>query len=150
IHETGHQMMQTGYLFRSGREFPHYGAALSYLKGRRVEGVPPFVVLPSAIGNTGVSVSHGQEAGFLGAKHEPHVLDGKQANHRSPVTDFTAAECVDPARLKTRKALLEAVDQAHGAFDASEESRAPDSPHAQVFGGLFAKQAKLGFDIAAE
>ena len=25
IHETGHQMMQTGYLFRGGQEYPHYG-----------------------------------------------------------------------------------------------------------------------------
>src|SRR5262249_44688692 len=32
------------------------------------------VVLPAPIGNTGVSVSHGQGAGPLGANHEPFVL----------------------------------------------------------------------------
>src|SRR5262245_62762855 len=32
IHETGHQMMQTGYLFRGGQEHPHYGSAIAYLK----------------------------------------------------------------------------------------------------------------------
>src|SRR4051795_4688807 len=62
IHETGHQMMQTGYLFRGGREYPHYGSVVSQLRGARGE-LPPFVVLPSPIGNTGVSVSHGQGAG---------------------------------------------------------------------------------------
>ena len=41
IHETGHQLMQTGRLFRGGREYPHYGAALSRLRGPRHE---PFVV----------------------------------------------------------------------------------------------------------
>src|SRR5262245_24419437 len=25
IHETGHQLMQTGHLFRGGQEYPHYG-----------------------------------------------------------------------------------------------------------------------------
>ncbi len=29
IHETGHQLMQTGRLFRGGQEHPHYGAVLS-------------------------------------------------------------------------------------------------------------------------
>src|SRR5207245_1553774 len=71
IHETGHQMMQTGYLFRGGQEYPHYGAVVSHLRGRKPDGLPPFVVLPGPVGNTGVSVSHGQTAGYLGARHEP-------------------------------------------------------------------------------
>src|SRR5262245_25691758 len=79
IHETGHQMMQTGYLFRGGREYPHYGAVVSQLKGPRPGGLPPFVVLPSPVGNTGVSVSHGQGAGYLGARHEPFLLRGDPA-----------------------------------------------------------------------
>src|SRR5579871_4479748 len=33
IHETGCQMMQTGRLFRGGREHPHYGSVVSYLRG---------------------------------------------------------------------------------------------------------------------
>src|SRR5687767_8777338 len=35
IHETGHQLMQTGRLFRGGLEHPHYGAVLSQAKGQR-------------------------------------------------------------------------------------------------------------------
>src|SRR5438067_8787047 len=68
IHETGHQMMQTGYLFRGGREHPHYGSVLSHVRGARPGGLPPFVILPGPIGNTGVSVSHGQGAGYLGSR----------------------------------------------------------------------------------
>src|SRR5207249_7666284 len=70
IHETGHQLMQTGHLFRGGQEYPHYGAVLSYLRGHAPGGLPPWVVLPGPIGNTGVSISHGQTAGYLGAGHE--------------------------------------------------------------------------------
>jgi hypothetical protein len=76
IHETGQQLMQTGRAFRDGQEFPHYGAALSYLRRASGGGVPAFVVLPGRIGNTGVSISHGQGAGFLGSKHEPCYLGG--------------------------------------------------------------------------
>ena len=76
IHETGHQLMQTGHLFRGGQEYPHYGSVLSQLRGHTEDGVPPFVVLPAPIGNTGVSVSHGQGAGYLGGQHAPFVLRG--------------------------------------------------------------------------
>jgi uncharacterized protein (DUF1501 family) len=74
IHETGHQLMQTGRLFRAGPEYPHYGAVLSRLRGSRASGLPASVVLPGPIGNTGVSISHGQGAGYLGAEHEPTVV----------------------------------------------------------------------------
>lgn len=99
IHETGQQMMQTGHLFRGGQEYPHYGAVLSQQHGARVEGMPPFVVLPAPIGNTGVSVSHGQGAGGLGSRHEPFVLHA------------------EPDRL------LDAVDGAHRAFDSGTTSQ---------------------------
>jgi len=71
IHETGHQLMQTGRLFRFGQEHPHYGAVLSHIKGQKRYSMPPFVVLPGPIGSTGVTISHGQGAGALGVAHEP-------------------------------------------------------------------------------
>jgi len=80
VHETGCQMMQTGRLSRGGGvEHPHYGSVLSYLGGPRPDGPPPFVVLPTPIGHTGVRVGHGQTAGYLGADHEPLVLRGDPA-----------------------------------------------------------------------
>src|SRR6201989_3122429 len=35
VHDTGHQMMQTGRLFTGGINTPHAGCALEFLKGRR-------------------------------------------------------------------------------------------------------------------
>lgn len=124
IHETGHQLMQTGHLFRGGVEHPHYGSVVSYLRGAKSGGLPPFAILPTALGNTGVSISHGQGAGYLGLRHEPMVLRG------------------DPAHLGSRTELLDAVDSAHRAFDASENDRS--------FEPVFSGQAKKAFDIAAE
>jgi uncharacterized protein (DUF1501 family) len=129
VHETGHQLMQTGRLFRGGRAYPHYGAVVSHLRGPRA-GQPPWVVLPAPIGNTGVSVSHGQAAGCLGAAHEPFILHG------------------DPARLDERRTLLDAVDAAHRAFDARAGATPPAA--ARAFEQVFAPAARKAFDIAAE
>src|SRR5437870_10421778 len=100
IHETGHQLMQTGRLSQGGLEFPHYGSVVSHLRGSRVKGTPPFVILPGPIASTGVSVSHGQSAGFLGAEHEPvFPPEGKD----DPVFRLTGDESaggLDPARLQ--------------------------------------------------
>jgi Protein of unknown function (DUF1501) len=71
IHETGHQLMQTGRLFRLGHEYPHYGSVLAQVRGPKSSGVPPFVLLPGPMGSTGVSISHGQTAGPLGSACEP-------------------------------------------------------------------------------
>lgn len=150
IHETGHQMMQTGYLFRGGSEYPHYGSVMSHLYGRKEGGLPPFVVLPSPIGNTGVSVSHGQGAGYLGAKHEPFFLRADAAAPGFKISDLEAPKGIDPARLKDRKGLLEAVDNAQRAFDATEDSRSRDNAYEQAFGLIFAEKAKKAFDIATE
>jgi hypothetical protein len=66
IHETGHQLVQTGRL----GDAPHFGALVSARRGRRNES-PANVLLPGPIGFTGVNVGHGQTAGDLGLDHEP-------------------------------------------------------------------------------
>jgi hypothetical protein len=150
IHETGHQMMQTGYLFRGGQEHPHYGAVVSQLRGRNRSGLPPFVIVPGPIGNTGVSVSHGQGSGYLGARHEPFFLRGDPGAAGFRISDITSAAGVDPARLQSRRALLDAIDNAQRAFDATEESRSRDNAYEQAFGLIFAQNARRAFDIASE
>jgi hypothetical protein len=138
IHETGHQLMQTGRVFRAGREYPHYGAVLSYLRGGRPGGLPPFVVLPGPINNTGVSVSHGQTAGGLGDKHEPFFPGAK---------DVTG---VDPARLERPAALIAAVDAVQRGFDDTEKLWPGDEASRRAFGQLFSGRAKKAFALAHE
>jgi uncharacterized protein (DUF1501 family) len=125
IHETGHQLMQTGRLSRGGQEQPHYGAVLSRLRGPQTDGVPASVVVPGPIGNTGVSISHGQGAGHLGAGHEPLVVR------------------TDPARLASGTVLVGAVDCAQRALDACGE---PDA----VAVRLFSPPLKNALDLASE
>src|SRR5437764_1962285 len=70
VHDTGHQMMQTGRLFLGGIEHPQYSCALNKLKGPKGD-VPSHVLLPRPIGNTGGNMPHGQTAGQLSKGCEP-------------------------------------------------------------------------------
>jgi uncharacterized protein (DUF1501 family) len=91
IHETGQQLLQNGRLSRGAPFHPHIGAVLSAQRGPRRPGVPPFVMLPGPIGDTGMRVYNGQGAGFLGAAHRPVILE------RSP-SSF-GAQCLEARRL---------------------------------------------------
>ncbi|MBI3462289.1 MAG: DUF1501 domain-containing protein, partial [Planctomycetes bacterium] len=96
IHETGHQMMQTGWLFRGGVEYPHYGSVLAKLRGHR-NSLPPYVVIPDPIGNTGVSVPHGQEGGYLGKQYDPFYLNADPAAPDFKVMDLAPPKGIDPS-----------------------------------------------------
>jgi hypothetical protein len=135
IHETGQQMMQTGRLCRDAEEYPHYGAVLSHLRGQRSGGLPPFALVPGPIGNTGVGVSHGQGAGFLGNRHEPFGLT-------CDTIDLPPG--LDPARLHNRYDLMNAIDEAQRAFDAS------GSQGNAGLQQLFSSSVRRAYDLTVE
>jgi uncharacterized protein (DUF1501 family) len=120
------------------------------VKGPPSGGLPPFVILPSPIGNTGVSVSHGQGAAYLGAKHEPFFLQADAAAADFRITDLDSPSGLDPARLRYGNALLDAADSAHRAFDATQDSLSRNNAYEQAFGRVFAEEAKQAFDIGRE
>ncbi len=73
IHETGYQLVQTGQLSRPDTDHPHIGSLAARDLGP-LRGAPAFVVLPRALGNTGVGVWRGQSAGPLGTAFDPVVM----------------------------------------------------------------------------
>jgi hypothetical protein len=148
IHETGHQLIQTGRLSRNGTDWPHFGAVVSKLRPGSAEG-PPWVVLPSPIGNTGVSISHGQTAGSLGQEYGPCFARLDDSASEIRVADSSSSIGIDPARLERRGSLVDAVDAAQCLVEAGEE-RNGAPPFDKAFGTLFSPSAKRAFDIAAE
>jgi uncharacterized protein (DUF1501 family) len=146
IHETGQQLLQTGRLHRDATEWPHYAAVVNKIQKHDRE-VPPWVLLPSPIRNTGVSISHGQGSGFLDDRLGPFVpMELREALSSSGVE--VAALCPDPGRLTSSHPLAAAID----AVDAHLEASGRDS----VANGLDAldeilsPRAKAAFDLAAE
>ena len=110
VHDTGHQMMQTGRLFQGGVEHPHIGCVLSKLKGPNGD-VPPHVLLPRPIGNTGGNMPHGQNAGFLGKTYDPFVLNADPSDPNFKVPDMLPPDYLSALRVDRRKNWREMVDQ---------------------------------------
>jgi uncharacterized protein (DUF1501 family) len=119
IHETGHQLLQTGRLAEGGREAPHFGAILSAERGRR-NGLPANVLLPGPIGFTGVSVGHGQTAGDFGVQHDPvnisHAVEDDPLRDQYGATDF-GDDCLRAARLIERGCRFVTVNMFQTVYD---------------------------------
>jgi hypothetical protein len=71
VHEAGLQLLNTGRLFRDGPEWPSVGAVRSFCVNDRAGTFRPHHVFPNPWLKTGMKVSHGQEAGWLGDAHQP-------------------------------------------------------------------------------
>jgi hypothetical protein len=123
IHETGHQLLQTGKLCRPGEEHPHVGSVLARLRGAKND-LPPFMAVPGPIGNTGVGISHGQGAGPLGTAYDPFYLGADPASSE-----------YDP---------LSALGRARRFLD---ETPGPTSARSSLF---FSRPARNAFDLASE
>jgi hypothetical protein len=98
IHETGHQLLQTGRLCRAGEEFPHFGSVVARLGGA-TPGVPASVILPGPITSTGVDIPHGQSAGCLGPEFNPVFLSPDRPSHGWAVESDRTRERYAPTKF---------------------------------------------------
>jgi hypothetical protein len=149
VHDTGHQMMQTGRLFTGGINTPHAGCVTSYLLGRRTD-LPAHVLLPEPMGRTGGNLPHGQDAGFLGKAYDPFVLmaDPSQAGFKVP--DLLPPAEIGEVRLARRRRLRAIVDQTVGDFEASDNAALLDSNFEAAFRLMTSPQAREAFDLSKE
>lgn len=149
VHDTGHQMMQTGRLFSGGVNTPHAGCALAYLRGRKTD-LPAHVILPEPMGRTGGNLPHGQDAGFLGKAYDPFVLmaDPSQPNFKVP--DLLPPQSIGEARLERRRKLRAVVDETVASFEQSEDARLLDSNFEAAFRLMTSPQARKAFDLSQE
>ncbi|MBI4584552.1 MAG: DUF1501 domain-containing protein [Planctomycetes bacterium] len=149
VHDTGHQMMQTGRLFTGGINTPHAGCVLSYLRGRKTD-LPPFAILPEAMGNTGGGMPHGQDAGFLGKAYDPFVLNADPSKPDFKVPDLLPPAQLGEARLERRRKLRSIVDETVKNFEASENAQLLDSNFQTAFRLMTSAQARDAFDLSKE
>lgn len=149
VHDTGHQMMQTGRLFSGGVEHPHMGCVLGYVKGGRGE-LPPHVLLPRPIGRTGGNLPHGHTAGYLGRPHDPFVLNADPSAPNFQVPDLAPPAYITPSRADRRKRLRDAVDGAVGAFEASGAAKQLDDTFATAYKLMTSAKARAAFDLKKE
>lgn len=149
VHDTGHQLMQTGRLFAEGVEHPHVGAVLSSLKGSR-SGAPSNVVLPTPIGATGGNMPHGQSAGYLGSRHEPLVLasDPNHADFQSP--ELVLSEPFATVRGEQRETLRASIERGVAQFERSEDARLQNASFHKAFTRVISTEARAAYDLTTE
>src|ERR1700687_5388803 len=125
VHDSGHQMMQTGRLFQGGIEHPHIGCVLSKLRGPKGD-VPAHVLLPRPIGNTGGNMPHGQSAGYLGKQYDPFVLNADPSDPNFKVPDLLPPDYISAVRAGRRQKLRDALDGSLAAFEKNGQARQLD------------------------
>ena len=149
VHDTGHQMMQTGRLFTGGINTPHAGCALAYLRGRKSD-LPAHVVLPEPMGRTGGNMPHGQDAGFLGKAHDPFALMADPSKPNFQVPDLLPPAQIGQARLDRRRRLRSIVDETVSKFESSGNEQLLDSNFEAAFRLMTSAQARDAFDLSKE
>ncbi|MFM9117699.1 MAG: DUF1501 domain-containing protein, partial [Planctomycetota bacterium] len=149
VHDTGHQMMQTGRLFSGGINSPHVGCALAYLRGRKTD-LPPHVILPEPMGRTGGNLPHGQDAGFLGKAYDPFALMADPSKENFKVPDLLPPETIGEARLDRRRKLKQIVDSKLQEFESSQSAKLLDSNFEAAYRLMTSPQARDAFNVAKE
>ena len=149
VHDTGHQMLQTGRLFTGGVNTPHVGCAMQFLRGARNE-LPGHIILPQAMGPTGGNMPHGQDAGFLGKAYDPFILNSDPSKPDFKVPDLLPPKELGEARLERRKKLRDVVDGTVKDFEASESAQLMDANFASAFKLMTSKAARDAFDLTRE
>ena len=149
VHDTGHQMLQTGRLFTGGVNTPHAGCALAYLRGRKTD-LPAHVVLPEPMGPTGGNMPHGQDGGFLGKAYDPFVLNADPSKKDFKVPDLLPPTEIGEARLERRRSLRQVVDEQVKSFEATESAKLMDANFASAYRLMTSTKAREAFDLTKE
>lgn len=149
VHDTGHQMMQTGRLFQGGLNHPHMGSVLGKLRGPNGD-VPPHVLLPRPIGNTGGNMPHGQDAGYLGKAHDPFVLNADPAEPNFEVPDMLPPDYISAVRIKRRRKWRDMIDDAVKHFEEVPDAKLLDTTFHQAYTLMSSKKARAAFDLTRE
>ena len=149
VHDAGWQLMQTGRQFSGGVNYPHAGAAMSYLRGRKTD-LPPFVVLPETMGRGGGNLPNGQAGGFLGKAHDPFALMADPSKPEFQVPDLLPPDDIGTARLNRRRRMRDVVDQTVKNFEATENAQLLDKNFQAAFRLMTSSQARDAFDLSKE
>ncbi len=111
--------------------------------------MPPHVLLPRPIGNTGGNMPHGQNAGFLGKTYDPFVLNADPSDPNFQVPDMLPPDYLSALRVDRRKNWREMVDNTVSKFETSQDARLFDSTFHQAYTLMSSQKAREAFELHA-
>jgi uncharacterized protein (DUF1501 family) len=134
----------------SERDSPHLGAVVGRLRQSQ-DGLPGSVILPWQVLHPAAPGGHapGQTGGWLGRSAEPMYVTGDPNQPRWSVPALALLDGQSPARLQSRRHLLEVLDQqARGLAGAVPQ--ALQAQQTQAFGLLTSAVVRGAFDLEQE
>ncbi|MSQ92991.1 MAG: DUF1501 domain-containing protein [Gemmataceae bacterium] len=145
---TGIDKMPLGSTHMASRhDWPCYASGLNYVRPRR-DGFPSGVMMPTYL-NNGYGFS-GQNAGFLGARHDPWQVreDPNSPNFR--VENLNLPVGLSIRDLDDRRRLLVQVDQQRSGLDRARAVGDYTSQQQQAFSMLTTSEIGRAFAIDRE
>ena len=147
-HSNGSRWMMTGRDEVGPNQQPHTGSVVARVFGPK-GNLPPSIILPAKIGNTGGPSINGQEARYLGSAYEPFFLGADPAR-----SDFKVADLVPPSgqtefRINARRNLLKQIDALQRRAETSSAVQR-DSSYSRAFNLLTSSEAKASFNLGQE
>jgi len=131
----------------SRQDRPHIGSTLNHLLGATA-AIPSFVMIPEYTSPVGVP-RPGQYAGFLGAAHDPYLIDSDPNLPDYDPGPLLAREKDSTNRLSERRMLLSAYEQRSAAL-RSFEVHSFDSHKQRALDLISSTQTQKAFDVTQE
>ncbi len=149
VHDAGWQLLQTGRQFNGGVNYPHAGAVLQYMRGRRSD-LPAHVVLPETMGRGGGNLPNGQAGGFLGKAFDPFALMADPSQENFKVPDLLPPPTLGDLRIDRRRRMRTAIQDRIHEFEATESAKMFDKNFESAYRLMSSKQAVEAFDLTKE
>lgn len=149
VHDAGWQMMQTGRQFTGGINYPHAGAVVQYMKGRRSD-LPAHVVLPETMGRGGGNLPNGQAGGFLGKAYDPFSLMADPSKADFKVPDLLPPQTLGDVRIDRRRRMRDAIEGRLNHLEATESAGLLDENFEAAYRLMSSPQAREAFDLSKE
>src|SRR5262249_9796931 len=112
--------------------------------------VPPFVLMPHPIGNTGGNMPHGQNAGFLGKAFDPFTLNADPSDPNFKVPDMLPPDYLTALRADRRRDWRDMVDKSVSRFETSQDARLLDSNFHAAYTLMSSQKARAAFELHKE
>lgn len=149
VHDAGWQMLQTGRQFTGGVNYPHAGAVLQYMRGRRSD-LPAHVVLPETMGRGGGNLPNGQAGGFLGKAFDPFALMADPSKENFKVPDLLPPPTLGDVRIDRRRRMRSAIEGRMKDLEATESAKMLDKNFDAAYRLMSSSQARDAFDLTKE
>ena len=156
-HSTGAHWMLTGHKHPISREnfgarpsdWPHIGSLVNKFSPSG-NGLPSFVALPEVIGTTAGFITPGQNAGFLGRRFDPFVVDSHPDEPDFHVPNMTPTRGLSRQRLRDRVSLMEGFDQFRSDLSGSLDVADLNAVNRHAYDLLTSSKVAHAFDLEAE